>query len=49
MAKGRYADYLVSRPWLLTDLAHHNFTDISGPTFRDEVYLDGELAREGGG
>jgi hypothetical protein len=43
MAKGRYADYFISQPKLQTELAHHNFTDISGFTFPDEVYLDGEL------
>jgi hypothetical protein len=43
MTSGGYADYVISQPKLPTEPARHDFTDISGFTFRDEVYLDGEL------
>ena len=46
MAKGKYGKYVVTRPKLITELAHHDFTDVSGITFPDEVYLDRDLLKE---
>jgi len=35
-----------AEPKLITELAHHDFTDASGITFLDEVYLDKEILGE---
>ena len=39
----KYAKYVVREPRLLTEMAHHDFTDVSGITFPDEVFLDKHL------
>lgn len=48
MQTGKYGKYVITQPKLLTDLAHHDFTDVSGITFPDEVYLDRDLIKEAG-
>jgi hypothetical protein len=42
MTEGKYGKYVITKPKLTTELAHHDFTDVSGITFPDEVYLDKE-------
>ena len=39
----KYAKYVVKEPRLLTEMAHHDFTAVSGITFPDEVFLDKHL------
>jgi len=46
MAEGKYGKYVITDPKLITELAHHNFTGISGYTFPDEVYLDKEILKD---
>ncbi|HJW74142.1 MAG TPA: hypothetical protein VJ787_00530 [Thermoleophilia bacterium] len=46
MGESRYARYVISDPKLVTELAHHNFTEISGYTFPDPVYLDRDTLKE---
>ena len=46
MAQGNYGKYVITEPRLITELAHHDFTDVSGITFPDEVYLDKEMLGE---
>jgi hypothetical protein len=46
MAESKYGKYVISEPKLITELAHHDFTDVSGITFPDEVYLDKEILGE---
>ncbi len=46
MADGKYAKYVITDPKLVTELAHHNFTEISGYTFPDPVYLDRDIMKE---
>ena len=48
MAENKYGKYVITRPRLLTELAHHDFTDVAGITFPDEVYLDKEILQEAG-
>ena len=48
MAEGKYGKYIISDPKLVTELAHHDFSEISGYTFPDEVYLDKDLLEEAG-
>ena len=48
MAESKYGRYVITRPRLMTELAHHDFTGVSGITFPDEVYLDKEILREAG-
>ena len=42
----KYAKYVITDPRLVTELAHHNFDEISGYTFPDPVYLDRDVLRE---
>jgi hypothetical protein len=46
VAPSKYGKYVISEPKLVTELAHHDFTAVSGITFPDEVYLDGDLLKE---
>lgn len=46
MDGGVYGKYVITEPKLLTQLAHHDFTDVSGITFPDEVFLDRDLVKE---
>ena len=46
MAESKYGKYVISEPKLINELAHHDFTDVSGITFPDEVYLDKEILGE---
>jgi hypothetical protein len=46
VAESRYGRYVIAQPKLITELAHHDFTEASGITFPDEVYLDRELLKE---
>ena len=46
MAGGKYGKYVISDPRLVTELAHHNFEQISGYTYPDPVYLDKEALKE---
>ncbi len=46
MAEGKYDKYVIDDPKLVTELAHHDFTDVSGITFPDEVFIDRDLAGE---
>lgn len=39
----KYGKYVIKKPRLLTEMAHHDFTDVSGITFPDEVFLDKHL------
>jgi hypothetical protein len=48
MVEGKYGKYVITRPKLTTELAHHDFTDVSGITFPDEVYLDKEILKDAG-
>jgi hypothetical protein len=48
MAHSKYAKYVISQPVLTTELAHHNFTEVKGVTFPDEIYLNKELLKEAG-
>jgi hypothetical protein len=43
---GKYGKYLITDPKLVTELAHHDFTEISGYTFPDPVYLDRDTLKE---
>jgi hypothetical protein len=46
LASSRYAKYVIDQPEFITEMAHHDFTDISGFTFPDEVYLNGQMLPE---
>ena len=48
MADGRYGRYVISDPKLVHDLAHHDFSGVSGFTYPDPVYLDADLCPEAG-
>ncbi len=48
MAERKYEKYVISRPMLTTELAHHDFAEVKGLTFPDEVYLNKELLPEAG-
>jgi hypothetical protein len=37
---------VITEPKLVTELAHHNFAEISGYTFPDPVYLDRDVLKE---
>jgi hypothetical protein len=43
---GRYGKYVVTDPRLVHDLAHHDFSAVSGFTYPDPVYLDDGLCPE---
>ena len=45
-AAAKYGKYVITAPKLITELAHHDFTGVSGITFPDEVYLDKDILRE---
>jgi hypothetical protein len=46
MAERKYQKYVIDDPKLVTELAHHDFKDVSGITFPDEVFIDRDLAGE---
>ena len=46
MAHSQWDKYIVREPKFLTEMAHHDFSDVSGFTFPDEVYLDEDLMSE---
>lgn len=46
MPDGRWDKYIVTEPKFVTELANHDFTKVSGFTFPDEVYIDGDLVKE---
>ena len=43
---GNYGRYIVEDPKLVEDLAHHDFSSVSGFTYPDPVYLDADLCPE---
>jgi hypothetical protein len=43
MEHGRYGKYVISDPKLVEDLAHHDFSSVSGFTYPDPVYVDADL------
>ena len=46
MKKSKYTKYIISNPKLVTQMAFHDFSRVSGFTFPDEVYLDKDLLPE---
>ena len=46
MPASRWGKYIISDPKFVTDLAFHDFKEVSGFTFPDEVYIDKDLLRE---
>jgi len=46
MADSKYSKYIITQPKLITEMAHHDFTKVSGFTFPDEVYLDKDILKE---
>ncbi|MCE5255202.1 MAG: hypothetical protein LLG45_13535 [Actinomycetia bacterium] len=42
----KYGRYVVTRPKFLTEMAHHDFQEVAGFTFPDEVYIDQDLIGE---
>jgi hypothetical protein len=46
MAGSKYGKYVVTEPKFLTEQAHHDYTEVSGFTFPDEVYIDKDLIKE---
>jgi hypothetical protein len=46
VAAGKYGKYIIDDPKLVRDLAHHDFSAVSGFTYPDEVYVDEELCPE---
>lgn len=46
MVNSRYGKYIITEPKFITEMAHHDFTEVSGFTFPDEVYIDRDLIRE---
>ena len=46
MAEGRYGKYIIHDPKLVRDLAHHDFSEVRGFTYPDEVYIDDDLCPE---
>jgi hypothetical protein len=46
MESKKYSKYIVTQPKLVTELAYHDFSKISGFTFPDEVYLDKDILKE---
>ena len=48
MAAGKYDKYVIDDPKLVHDLAHHDFSSVSGFSYPDPVYLDDELCPEAG-
>ena len=43
---GRYDRYIIDDPKLVRDLAHHDFSAVSGFSYPDPVYLDEDLCPE---
>jgi hypothetical protein len=43
---GRYDKYIMDDPKLVRDLAHHDFSSVSGFSYPDPVYIDKELCPE---
>jgi hypothetical protein len=37
MSGDKYGNYVVTEPKFLTEMAHHNYSQVSGFTFPDEV------------
>ena len=46
MAEGKYGKYIIDDPKLVRDLAHHDFSEVRGFTYPDEVYMDDDLCPE---
>ncbi len=46
MSGDKYGKYVVTEPKFLTEMAHHNYSQVSGFTFPDEVYIDKDLIKE---
>lgn len=46
MATSKYSKYVITQPKFITEMAHHDFTKVSGFTFPDEVYLDRDILKE---
>jgi hypothetical protein len=46
VAESKWAKYIITEPKFVTDLAFHDFKDVSGFTFPDEVYIDKDLIKE---
>jgi len=46
MPASRWQKYVVTDPKLVTNMANHRFTEVSGFTWPDEVYIDKELMKE---
>jgi hypothetical protein len=46
MGEDKYGRYVITDPKLVTELAHHNFTEVTGYTYPDPVYLDRDILKE---
>ena len=46
MAASKYSKYVITQPKFVTEMAHHDFSKVSGFTFPDEVYLDKDIIKE---
>jgi hypothetical protein len=46
MSNLKYSKYVITQPKFVTEMAHHDFTKVSGFTFPDEVYLDKDILKE---
>jgi len=43
---GKYGKYIIEDPKLVSDLAHHDFSEVKGFSYPDPVYLDEDLCPE---
>jgi hypothetical protein len=46
LSESKWGKYVITEPKFVTDLAFHDFKDVSGFTFPDEVYIDKDLVPE---
>jgi len=46
MSDSKWSKYVITEPKFVTELAFHDYSNISGFTFPDEVYIDKDLVPE---
>jgi hypothetical protein len=46
MDQGKYGKYIIENPKFVEDLPFHDFSNVRGFTFPDEVYIDEDLCAE---
>jgi hypothetical protein len=46
MSNQKYSKYVITQPKFVTEMENHDFTNVSGFTFPDEVYIDKDILKE---